>query len=57
MLEAERDSDNRDAADEAEDKVCRRYLPPAAQNPKNIHEYAEASSCIVPVHDIGAERP
>lgn len=57
MLKAERNADNGDAADEPEDKVCRRYLPPAAQNPKNIHEYAETASSIVSVHDISAERP
>lgn len=57
MLEAERDSDNGDAADEPEDKVRRRDLPPSQQNPNHIHKYAEAASGVVPVHHVRPERP
>ena len=57
MLEAERNSHDRDAADEAEDEVRRRDFPPSQQNPKHIHEYAEASSGVVPVHNVRTERP
>ena len=57
MLKPERDPNNRDAADEPEDKVRRSDLPPPQQDPKHIHEYAEAASGVVPVDHVRPERP
>ena len=57
MLEPERDADYRDAADESEDEMSCRDLPPSQQDPKHIHEYAEASSGVAAVHNVSSERP
>ena len=55
MLETERDADDGDAADKTEDEVRRGDLPPPQQDPKHIHEYAEAASGVVSVHNLGSE--
>jgi len=57
MLEPERDADYRDAADESEDEMSCRDLPPSQQDPKHIHEYAEASSGVVAINNVSSERP
>ena len=54
---AERDADDGDAADKTEDEVRRGDLPPPQQDPKHIHEYAEAASGVVSVHNLGSEWP
>ena len=57
VLETERDADDGDAADKTEDEVRRGDLPPPQQDPKHIHEYAEAASGVVYVHNLGSEWP
>ena len=57
MLETERDTDDGDAADKTEDEVRRGDLPPPQQDPKHIHEYAEAAYGVVSVHNLGSEWP
>lgn len=57
VLKSEWNSDDGYAADEPADKVHSCDFPPAEQNPKNVHEYAETASGIFPVHDLCPEWP
>lgn len=57
MLETERDADDGDAADKTEDEVRRGDLPPPQQDPKHIHEYAEAALADPPVSEQGLPAP
>lgn len=57
VLQSEWNSDDGYATDKSADKVRSCDFPPAEQNPKYIHEYAETASGIVSVHDLCPERP
>ena len=57
MLDAERDADDGDAADEAENEMGRGNLPPPDKDPEDVHTDAQTTCRILSLDDFRAERP
>lgn len=57
VLDAERDSHNRDAAEKAERHMNRGDFYSADQYPDHIHQYEEATAVVIARPDVSSERP
>ena len=57
VLHAEGDTDDGDAQDDAEEKMDQGDLPPAGQNPDDVHDGRQAAGLFRLVYDLMTEGP
>ena len=57
VLKTERDADDRDAENEPAEEMQERNLPPANENPDDIHQYGKTAGLARAVDDLVTEGP